>query len=53
MEETEVSGIDGLNISNKLFKIVDVLGRETKPATNTPLFYIYSDGTVDKQIIIE
>jgi len=53
LEETEVSGIDGLNISNKLLKIVDVLGRETFPQKNTPLFYIYSDGRVEKKIIIE
>jgi len=53
LEETEVSGIDGLNISNKLLKIVDVLGRETKPKKNTPLFYMYSDGRVEKKIIIE
>jgi len=29
------------------------LGRETKGKKNEPLFYIYDDGTVDKQIIIE
>jgi hypothetical protein len=37
----------------KLLKIVDVLGREVKPTSNTPLFYIYDDGTVEKRIIIE
>jgi hypothetical protein len=37
----------------KLVKIVDVLGRESKAVKNTPLFYIYSDGTVEKKIIIE
>jgi len=44
------------NISTKkeLIKIVDVLGRETnKQNTNTPLFYIYDDGSVEKKIIIE
>ena len=34
-------------------KIIDILGRETKPTINTPLFYIYDDGTVEKKIIIE
>ena len=34
-------------------KIVDVLGRETSPKSNTPLFYIYDDGTVEKRIVIE
>jgi len=36
-----------------LLKITDILGRETKPTINTPLFYIYDDGTVEKEIIIE
>jgi len=37
----------------ELLKIVDVLGRENKGTKNKPLFYIYNDGTVEKQIIIE
>jgi hypothetical protein len=37
----------------KLVKIVDVLGRESKPKKNTALFYIYRDGTVEKRIVIE
>ena len=36
-----------------LLKIIDILGRETKPTINLPLFYIYEDGTVEKKIIIE
>jgi len=36
----------------KLIKIVDVLGREVKVIPNTPLFYIFDDGTVEKRIII-
>jgi len=36
-----------------LIKIVDVLGRETKPKKNTPLFYMYDDGTVEKRILVE
>ena len=38
--------------NRELMKIVDVLGRETKQSFNTPVFYIYSDGTVEKKIII-
>jgi polyhydroxybutyrate depolymerase len=38
-------------IKNKLIKVVDILGRETEKVRNTLLFYIYDDGTVDKQII--
>jgi hypothetical protein len=40
----------------ELIKITDILGREVNPKKvigNTTLFYIYSDGTVEKKIIIE
>jgi hypothetical protein len=37
----------------KLIKIIDVLGRNTDPKSNAPLFYIYDDGTVEKRIVIE
>ncbi|MDG1283381.1 MAG: hypothetical protein P8N46_01885, partial [Flavobacteriales bacterium] len=37
----------------QLIKIVDILGKETKSKNNTPLFYIYDDGTVEKKIIFE
>lgn len=37
-----------------LVKIIDILGRETnKQNTNTPFFYIYDDGSVEKKIIVE
>ena len=36
-----------------LIKVVDVLGRETKSKNNTPQFYMYDDGLVEKKIIIE
>jgi exonuclease III len=36
-----------------LIKVVDVLGRETKEKKNTPLFYMYENGSVDKKIVIE
>ena len=41
--------------SNKsnLVKITDVLGKETPYRRNTPLFYIYDDGTVEKKVVIE
>jgi len=41
------------NSNRKLEKVVDILGRETKPQTNTPLFEIYDDGTIEKKMIIE
>ena len=37
----------------KVIKILDVLGRETNEKTNTPLFYIYDNGTIEKKIIVE
>jgi hypothetical protein len=37
----------------KLIKTVNVLGQETPNIMNTPLFYIYKDGTVKKRIVIE
>ena len=43
-----------INTTKKLIKIVDVLGRKTnKLKTNTPLFYIYDDGSVEKKLVIE
>ena len=42
------------NIKDKrISKITDILGRETNYISNTPLFYIYDDGTAEKIIIIE
>jgi hypothetical protein len=42
-----------INPNRKLQKTVDILGKETKPQTNTPLIEIYDDGTVKKKIILE
>ena len=39
--------------NRKLEKVVDILGRETKPQTNTPFIEIYDDGSTDKKLIIE
>jgi hypothetical protein len=42
------------NNNRKLIKIVDVLGRTSQEKqTNTPLFYIYDNGSVEKKMIIE
>lgn len=49
-----VGVIDHKNNKRKLIKIVDVLGRtSTEKQTNTPLFYMYDNGSVEKKIIIE
>ena len=37
----------------ELVKIIDQLGRETKINSNSPMFYIYNDGTTEKKIIID
>ena len=42
-----------INPNRKIQKTVDILGKETKPQTNTPLIEIYDDGTVEKRIVIE
>ena len=49
---THISDFDNFN-SGKVIKIVDVFGQETPYRKNTPLFYIYDDGTVEKKIILE
>jgi len=42
-----------INPNRKLEKVVDILGRKTKPKANTPFIEIYDDGTVEKRIVIE
>ena len=46
------SAIQEQTTNKEIFKITDLLGRETK-ATNQLLFYIYNDGTVEKKVVIE
>jgi len=53
-----VTSTSSINISNikperKLLTIKDMLGRETEARSNSILFCIYDDGTVEKRIIIE
>ena len=38
---------------SKLVKITDMLGQEISYRKNTPLFYIYDDGTVEKKVVLE
>ena len=50
------SSIFGINNSKELIKIVDVLGREVdykRIIYKTTLFFIDSDGTVEKRIVIK
>jgi len=45
--------VNELSTEKKLIKVVDVLGRESTLQKNTPLFYIYDDGSVKQTIIIK
>lgn len=45
--------IEEQNKTKTLLKVTDMLGRNAKESKNTPLFYIYDDGTVEKKIIVE
>mgnify|MGYP000064561517 FL=1 len=48
------TGIEELLQNEKeLVKIIDFMGRETEFKPNTPLIFIYSDGTVEKKMILE
>ena len=45
------STVDDINSHKNLLRSINVLGIETKQV-NTPLFFIYDDGSVEKKIII-
>jgi hypothetical protein len=49
------TAITDISVSSnrKLIRIIDVLGSQNKGTKSEPLFYIYSDGTVEKKIILE
>ena len=47
------SAINENSSMRKLVKIMDVLGRESIPQPNIPLFYRYDDGKVEKRLIVE
>ena len=48
-----LNAVEEQNISKRLLKVIDFLGREEKGGKNEVLFYIYDDGTVEKKIVIE
>lgn len=53
-ELIDFTGLEELTQGDKeLVKIVDLLGRETKYKTNTPLIFIYSDGTMERVMEVE
>ena len=45
--------VNNFSNNSRLLKIVDALAREVSPSSNTPLFYIYEDGTVQKKLFIK
>ena len=47
------TSITSINTEKQLIKITDLLGRATEKTVNTPLLYIYNDGTVEKKIIVK
>ena len=46
-------GITELTNSKNLIQILDLMGRETSFKPNTPLIYVYDDGTTEKAFAIE
>ena len=50
---TGSTNIEEITDNKELIKIVDQLGREVKGSKNSPLFYIFNDGTTEKRIVIE
>ena len=50
---TSTFNIPTPNPNRKIESIVDILGRETKPKSNTPFIEIYDDGSIEKKLIVE
>ena len=50
---TNTTGVIDLTNKKQIVKITNMLGQETPYRRNTPLFYIYDDGKVEKRIVIE
>jgi len=42
-----------IGIENRVFKVLDILGRSVIPRSNMLLLYMYDDGTVEKRMILE
>jgi len=46
-------GITKLTTSKNLIQILDLMGRETIFKPNTPLIYVYDDGSIEKVFSVE
>ena len=47
------ASLSELTISKNLIKILDLMGRETSFKPNTPLIYVYDDGSIQKVFSVE
>ena len=52
-DNCSAASIEIFNKEKKVIKIIDTFGRETKSKINTPMFYIYNDGTMEKKVFVE
>ena len=46
-------GINQLTTTKNLIQILDLMGRETSFKANTPLIYVYDDGSIEKVFSVE
>jgi len=46
-------GINELTTTKNLIQIVDMMGRDTTFKPNTPLIYVYDDGSIEKVFSVE
>jgi len=46
-------GINELTTTKSLIQILDMMGRETTFKPNTPLIYVYDDGSIEKVFSVE
>ena len=50
---SNTSSLTELTTSKNLIQILDLMGRETSFKPNTPLIYLYDDGTTEKVFSVE
>ena len=50
---TGTTNVEEITRDKELVKIVDQLGREINRTKNSPMFYIYNDGTTEKRVVID
>ena len=50
---TNINNLNTNHTSKALLKITNSFGQSINPISNTPMFFIYDNGTVEKKIILE